>query len=266
MVRQGYLSLELSNLQPLTEGLEYKLWLVNDGKFQFVSVITPDETGNLSYEDRNLNADSLQNSDQLALSIERSGTSQREGPILLAGDWAGRYDSLNMGHSLALKNNFVTISGLYQILTPSTAATNDSLSGIWFYDTTGIDTATLNLPDLPESWSYEAWLQVDDHYLSMGKFQKKNEADDSNYYSGPLSTFNFPGEDFVKNAPEDLVFPLDVRGHKIIISIEPENDNVPDSPFYIRPLVAEIFNDAVPGELNELYRLDLKPPGGRAER
>ncbi len=264
--RNGFLSFKGFDLLALPDGLHYTLWLVTENEYLYITQLTPDAQGNVSYEDKSIEDLVLQQADMLVVTIEQGSGTTREGPILIAGDWGGMFDSLNMGHSIAFNDNFTTISGLYQLITPTTAATDDSLSGIWFFDTTAIDTFTLNLPDLNEDWTYEGWIEVEGQYLSMGKFRKKNEADDSDIYSGPIPTFNFPGEDFVRNAPEGLTFPLDLRTLRVIISLEPINDPEPQIPFYLQPLKADIFDDALPGEFNDLFRLDFKPPGATATR
>ena len=266
-VRQGYMSFEASGLEKLPEGLVYKLWLVNDSSYSYITVLDPDENGFVSIEDRSIDDILLQEADELAVSIETQGSANTmAGPILIAGDWGGGFDSLNMGHSSAFNDNFTTVSGLFQIISPTTLTHDDSVSGIWFYDTTGVDTFTLNLPELSEGWSYEAWLHVNDLYLSMGRFKKSTEADDANVYSGPEETLHFPGEDFVTNAPSGLTFPLDVRTHELLISIEPKNDTDSQHPFYLIPLRAVILDDALPGELNDLFKLDFVPPSGSAKR
>ena len=48
-----------------------------------------------------------------------------------------------------------------------------------------------------------------------------------------------PGEDFLLNAPTGETFPLDLRGRKVVISIEPSPDNSPN-PFLLKPLLMDL--------------------------
>jgi hypothetical protein len=69
-------------------------------------------------------------------------------------------------------------------------------------------------------------------------------ADESAPYSDSLPGPPFPGEDFLKNAPDNLSFPTDIAGGTAVISIEPDPDNSA-GPFTLKPLVHAILADAV---------------------
>ena len=54
---------------------------------------------------------------------------------------------------------------------------------------------------------------------------------------------NYPGEDFLQNAPAGLTFPTDLKGMTIVISVEPVPDNSPN-PFTLKPLAHMVPNNA----------------------
>ena len=54
---------------------------------------------------------------------------------------------------------------------------------------------------------------------------------------------NYPGEDFLVNAPDGLEFPTDLRGAAVVISIEPSPDDSA-APFFLKPLFDQVPEDA----------------------
>ena len=157
---------------------------------------------------------------------------------------------LTVGHPAALGDDFSQAGGQFLVATPTTEATDDEYSGVWFLEITEDGpVAGLDLPTLPAGWVYEGWAVIDGQPVSTGRFVDPGAADDFSGFSGPLGNPPFPGEDFIVNAPGGLEFPTDLRGDTVVVSIEPADDDSP-APFAFKPLAAEIPADLeVPGSV-----------------
>jgi hypothetical protein len=113
-------------------------------------------------------------------------------------------------------------------------------------------TKSLALPDLPEGWVYEGWVVIDGTPVTTGIFIDAAMADSAAPFSGSMSGPPFPGEDFLMNAPDGLMFPTDLAGGTAVISIEPYPDDSP-MPFSLKPLVGMISMNATD---HTLYSMD----------
>lgn len=152
-----------------------------------------------------------------------------------------------------------------------TPTDNNSLinerSGIWFGDLVqGIP--QLNLPQLPNGWIYEGWAIIDDQPLTTGKFARTTVTDLFSGFSDTQAPLpSFPGEDFLLDPPifvfPDLVFPVDLSGQQVAITIEPNvsgADPTGQGPFPMKILQAEVPRLGQAGVLYDLdYALDNLP-------
>ncbi|MDH3681671.1 MAG: anti-sigma factor [Acidimicrobiia bacterium] len=170
---------------------------------------------------------------------------------VLAGDVAvdGSF-ALTIDHPDALGTDFADVAGQFILGTPTNDPDGDELSGIWFLTVPGPE-VSLELPTLPAGWSYEGWAVIDGNPVSTGRFLDGAMADDFDGFSGPNGGPNYPGEDFIVDAPDGLAFPTDLTGSTVVISVEPDADNSPD-PFALEPLVAE-----VPDGIGDHQNIDL---------
>lgn len=110
----------------------------------------------------------------------------------------------------------------YSLDTPTDNPAANDFSGLWFVDSldAGTPAAGLDFPVLYGGWIYEGWIQVNGNYLSTGRFSNPAAADLFSGFSGASAGYPFPGEDFLNNAPSGFTFPLDLRGAKVLISLE----------------------------------------------
>ena len=108
--------------------------------------------------------------------------------------------------------------------------------GVWFLDPKA-GAPSLDLPVLPDGWVYEGWVVGEDGPVTTGRFLDPSAADQDGggAAAGPDGTPPYPGQDFV-NPPRDL------RGGKVVISVEPEPDDSP-MPFSLKPLVDGLVSD-----------------------
>ena len=264
------LVLDFSGLNRLANGFHYEGWAIIDGSPVSTGKFNVDADGNLI----ELNGKAIVNAEfdvgrdlndamAIALTIEPPGdtNSTPSGVKYLVGDVSRQSAAaadLSVSHSAALGNDFTGAAGSFILATPTNGADTDETSGIWYIDlSSGGPTPGLQLPPLPPSFEYEGWVIIDGTPVSTGKFRDVAAADSGNPFSGPEPGKPFPGEDFLRNAPDGLTFPTDIRGRTAAISIEPVPDDSP-APFALKPLVGGIPAD---GEAFTNYQLDYQAGG-----
>src|SRR5262249_31984693 len=149
----------------------------------------------------------------IVITIEPSGDTDDvpSATHYLAGPVSGTSAALSVAAPQALANDFRSASGVYILATPTDQDNTNELSGLWFLDLSrGSPAAGLVLPALPAGWKYEGWAVVGGRPLSTGRFISASGPDEAAPFSGPLPGPPFPGEDWLRNAPTGLTFPLDL--------------------------------------------------------
>ncbi len=245
---ESTLSVSFVGLGDLGSEYAYEGWLIIDGIAHSAGVFNIDNQGNPFPSSFDFNERELQKATAYILTIEPSPDPDPTASSLhiLAGDFYGSTADLSITHTSALATDFSTVAGSYILTTPTDDLMTNELSGIWFTSKDSLDGISLSLPRLPSNWIYESWAIIDDVPLSMGKFNKVDSADRAQPYSGSNFGFNFPGEDFLQNAPSGISFPTNLSRSTIAITVEPIPDNS-NEPFSIAPLVSTIDSLAVEG-------------------
>jgi hypothetical protein len=223
---------------------------VTTGKFSV------DANGNLSEMTFPVSESDLMEASTFVLTIEPNPdpSTDPSDVHLVAGDFSGNSATMSVAHVAALGDDFSSATGSYILATPTNGSNTNENSGIWFLDpTSGTPMNSLDLPDLPSGWMYEGWVVIDGIPVTTGKFTMPDMADESAPYSGTMAAPPFPGEDFLTNAPMNLMFPTDISGGTAVISVEPEPDNS-EAPFLLKPLVGSIPNSAMD---HTLYMMGL---------
>ncbi|GAB5519845.1 MAG: hypothetical protein RhofKO_20960 [Rhodothermales bacterium] len=248
------LELSISGLDPLTNGFHYEGWAIVDGQ--------PVTTGkfNVNADGRytDLNGREISNTFEVdrdistatavVLTIEPAGDTDTvpAATKYLGGDLRSGSASLSVAHGSSLGDTYANAAGTYILATPTDGPNSDETSGIWFLDpSSGMPVAGLDLPTLPDGWAYEGWVVIDGSPVTTGTFTSVDTADDAAPFSGPNAGPNYPGEDFLMNAPAGLSFPVDLSGRTAVISIEPMPDDSP-APFTLKPLAGPIPSGAQP--------------------
>lgn len=235
------IEMNISGLEDLGPDFVYSGWLISNGFPERGGDFTVDGNGNLSKTTFEFTKAVIDDAATYVLTIEPVGSTEINANKVhvLAGDFSGDEAEISIDHIAAIGDSFDSARGDY-ILGTLTGDVMLENSGIWFVkDVNGNHEEGLHLPALPESWIYEAWVVVNGVNLSMGKFSSQNQADSSDTYSGNAVGPQFPGEDFLNNAPEGLTFPIDITGATTFISIEPVPDNSSE-PFMLKPLIDQI--------------------------
>jgi hypothetical protein len=243
----GTLKLSTTNLAPSAAGEQYEGWIVVNGTPVSTGTFTVNAAGALSQSQFMVDADNLAMATDFVLSIEPMPDNDPAPSAIkiLGGSFSGDNASITVAHPAALGNDFMNVTGRYILATPTTSATDDEKSGVWFLDiSSGMPMTGLDLPSLPSGWKYEGWAVVNGMPVSSGTFSMTDMMDDAAPFSGTDGGGPpFPGEDFVMNAPAGLSFPTDLSGGVVVISIEPSPDNSPD-PFAFKPLVGQVPSGA----------------------
>ncbi|MGD2122503.1 MAG: hypothetical protein PVJ76_12195 [Gemmatimonadota bacterium] len=271
-------TLSLTGLKPLGDGLNYQAWLIagtlSEPWGSPLALFDVDQDGRLvdpvadtvlvePLQGRLDPADVI----GVAVSLETSDTllSYSSYTFLLGGDLVQGTATLTTEHWIAFDASLTSSSGRFVLKTPTDADQENELGGIWFIDT-GLEPVGpgLELPGAPEGWVYEGWVVVEEVEISTGKFLGPTGADSANTYSGSLAAPAFPGEDFLAGAPSGLVFPPDLSGALVFVTMEPwmEWDVGPDQPFPLRILEAVIPADAAPLAPYEMLPLLDQLPSG----
>ena len=63
--------------------------------------------------------------------------------------------------------------------------------------------------------------------VATGEITHASESDAAAPHSGPMPGFDYPGEDFLFNAPAGLTFPISVDGAIVVVTLEPSPDPDP---------------------------------------
>ena len=245
------LTLDVSGLEPLGDDFEYEGWIMVDGVPMSAGLFDADANGVLSQTSFTLDKTMLESATKYIITVEPSPDSDPapSDQKLVAGDFDGNSAAISTSVAPAL-GDFSDIAGSFFLRTPTDEEDgmnngNDEY-GVWFGDpSTSPPSPALTLPTLPDGWAYEGWVVTENGPISTGTFLSADGRDDSNILSGTEANAGppVPGEDFFNNAPEGQMFPLDVRGKTVVISIEPVPDNSP-APFLLKPLLSTLAADA----------------------
>lgn len=127
------------------------------------------------------------------------------------------------------------------ILASPTAPSAPDTAGIWFAKPTkvkGQPASGLTLPPLRGGWAYGGWVTTAvGTTLPTGLFTDPGKADQSAPFSGTSKGFQFPGEDFVRNPPEGVQFPLPLADGRTRVTVSLEPDFAPTSAEPFLPLL-----------------------------
>jgi hypothetical protein len=273
-------TLSLSGLKPLGDGLNYEAWLIAGTALEPwgspLVLFDVDQEGRIvdPVADTVLGGPFQGKLDPpdvigVAVSIEAADTllDYSSFTFVLGGDLAGGSAELSTAHWIAINQSLDDSSGRLVLGTPTDEDQENELSGVWFMDT-GVNPPGpgLTLPEATLGWVYEAWVSVDGVDLSTGKFLRPTGADSAAAYSGTLDAPAFPGEDFLAGAPTGLTFPPNLSGATVFVTLEPwmEWDVDRDAPFPFRILEAQIPADATPQTVYEMTSLVDQLPSGTA--
>ena len=259
------LTISLSGLEDLGTTSVYEGWLIVGGTPVSTGVFTVDGAGTLSKTVFPVETSTLANATKFVLSIEPLLDSDPapSDQKLLAGDFSGTSADVSTNVAPAV-GDFSASTGSFFLRTPTDESgglnNGNDENGVWFGVPGAPPTPDFTLPTLPTGWVYEGWVVTDAGPISTGTFTAFDSSDSFDGFSGISPGPSIPGEDFFNNAPSGVVFPLDVRGRTVVISVEPSPDNSPD-PFVLKPLVGAAGTDTAPISYPFAYNAPSFPTG-----
>lgn len=237
------------NMPSLPADNYYALWVTNTlNEARLLLQFRVNANGRLSLINNNeldLNAAIFQFSNtelgtfrQFILSIEASQVTEPTGSTLLQANYNGRNETqLSVPFATAYS---ALQDGFYMLAAPTDTSGNNQRSGLWLTQRT--DGRTQNVPfnaNLepgivlslpPRGWSYNAWIRNNlssNIWLETGRFEAVNRPDSRvAYYDENISAFPYPGEDFLRNAPLGMFFPVNLPStgeRELVVSLEPKS-------------------------------------------
>lgn len=265
------LRLSFSDLPALANGFTYEGWAIVDGRAISTGKLP---AGALTTATSALAMDVADRATAFVLTIEPANDVD-PGPTkthVLAGSIVKGRADLSIAAKEAIGSDFATATGTFILATPTDGKMTNETSGVWFLVPPptvmgmpqGMPMPSLELVPLPTGWTYEGWAVVDGKPLSTGKFAMTSGADRAAPFSSSKAPGPpFPGEDFLVNAPSPVLFPTDLRGKEIVITVEPEPDDSP-MPYALKPLAGTAPADAMSGMSLPLMNTSSKQPRGAA--
>lgn len=245
------------DLPPLPTGHYYALWVTNTlNQARLLLQFQSNANGSLS----NLNGEPLNLSTpifrfsntevgsfrQFLLTVEENQGTEPTGSTLLEAPYAGRSDTLL---EAPFANTYSALQdATFMLVAPTDLTGINHRSGLWFVQRTDERTQNaplalnldpgviLSLP--PRGWVYNGWIRNslgNDFWLETGRFNAVNRPDQQAlYYDSTVTAYPYPGEDFLRNAPQGVFFPINLPSsgeREVVISLEPENLNT-QKPFF----------------------------------
>ncbi len=257
----SFLEVELKNLEPLNQGY-YELWVISGLQRQKVKRFNMKEgklidleTGKKIKKIKVLGE--LQESDLVQITINTDEKKTKGESLLLSG--AIENGQANLSFQTIQLND---IAGTYIIGSLSDKNSENEKNGIWFLNLeNGNETKSLKIQPTPYGWIYEGWLEYKGVLLSIGRFGSRTGRDTNGIYSPTVDIPNYPGEDFIKNEPYNLLgeFPLDLTtgDKKVFITLEPDLDGF--DPTGEKPFFITIFSSEIPANAQIHTQLPLEP-------
>lgn len=267
-VTNGVLELNMNNIPNAPTGFTYFAWLIGDSGVNLkLGDIGATLDSNLFVTFTIGDLDFLSTAESVLISMESASVDPSSpskykiasAQFGVSATHSGTFSSSPMRVS---QDDFSASTGLYFLGTPTTSTMSEETSGIWFGDNNGgSPIASLNLPDLSEGWVYQGWIDFGQGMmLRTGKFTDPTMADLASPYSGPLSGYDFPGEDFNQNLPM-MGTPPNLVGKEVLVTVQP--DTLTDTYF---PM--EIFQNTIagPAATNDVLTNVHDAIGGSATR
>ncbi|MDE2958347.1 MAG: hypothetical protein OXU68_15275 [Bacteroidota bacterium] len=273
-MESGSLILSVSQMAPLPEDYHLEGWVTtltsparSIGKFAIdASGALVDLRGN-PIEARRFETDfSLDSAQVMYITIEPPGDadSAPSDTRLMGGLFIDGQVSLSAADFEGIEDELILAAGTYIVDTPTDGPDTNNDSGIWFVNLTGGPPARGLRVAIPiQGWQYQAWTEFDDIAVNMGIITHHSRPDDSSVHSGSQPGYNYPGEDFLINAPPGLIFPLSVEGTRVYVTLEPEPDPDPDPSQFVL-FEARVPGEILPGQTHNMANLIDRFPTGTA--
>lgn len=242
------LVLSFDNLENLGQDYVYEGWIMVGGTPVTTGTFSVNDAGVLSQSTFAINATQLASATAFVLSIEPANDLDPapSNTKVVSGAFNGNAAAVN---SDAMVGDFSNAAGTYILATPTDMDATNEFSGVWFLDnSSGAPARGLDLPELADGWAYEGWVVMNGTPVSTGVFMDPamadNNASTSPYKGASGNGPAYPGEDFVMGEAAGVMFPTDLKGTTIVVSVEPYPDNSA-APYTLKPLAHMVPNTAM---------------------
>lgn len=249
----GSLFLTINGMTPLPGDAHMEGWVVTlANSARSVGKFTVDDTGTLvdlsgnPIEERRFDTNfALDSALVMYITIEPPGDANDipSETRLMGGLFVDGQASLRAADFEGIEDELTLAVGTYIVETPTDGPGTNETSGIWFVNLTGGPPARGLRVAIPiQGWQFQAWAEFDGIPVDMGVISHHSQPDESSLHSGPQLGYNYPGEDFLVNAPAGLNFPVTVDGARVYVTLEPDSDPDPGPSQFV------LFEARVPGE------------------
>ncbi len=205
----------------------YGFWGVENNKFKFIGqfqMLINNEVTSSSFDISTSDAETLDTVELWLYKGDQSNLSQPEGVKLLRGNFNINGCLMTAYADDILPTDLASATGSFEVATPSDGLDTNERVGVWFAHNIETDTptASLELPELNDSWTYYSRVQFSNSFrLNLGDFRTPDGPDDSNEYCVSGYQPLFPGEDFFQNMPPDYNEENGLDYSVISVSIRP---------------------------------------------
>ncbi len=182
------------------------------------------------------------------------------GMQIISGTFIDRVAEL----TVPVSSGITSASGTLRVFTPTDGPGTNETSGVWMVDAAG--EPSLNMPDTTAALEFELFIEVAGRNINVGRFDVVNNRDNFCRFCADFEEFaqpERPGDDLLVNPPDGLVFPIDLSGATVRISLEGRaNDFVQQSQLVV--LEAVLPSGLVGGEIVGFTNLAASFPSGQA--
>lgn len=248
---KAFLTLDLHNLPPTSDRMQYLVWLEDEkGLWNKGPIFTRSVTGALlnpngfpttSFPiDRDPGKITGVRITIESTQIESISSSER---IILEGEVEdGSFELISPAEKL-------DVIGTSVLATPSNGLelTTQETSGIWFatLKSGAFSEPGLTLPVAPLGFTYDATVTTLGRIFHTASFDENRTRNHNRDYADTGEAFPVPGIDLLKNPPSGLVFPLDLTQGDVRISVNlvPKND---ENMFFTREPFLPLIEQDLP--------------------
>jgi len=188
------------------------------------------------------------------------GSESPTGMQIISGTFIDRVAEL----TVPISSGIASATGTLRVFTPTDGPDTNENSGLWMVDETG--EPSLNMPETTAALQYETFIEIGGQNLNLGRFDVLDNRDDFCRSCADFEEFpqpERPGDDLLVNPPDGLVFPTDISGAIVRISLEGRfNDFAKQSQLIV--LEAVLPTGLVGGEIVGYTNLAASFPTGQA--
>jgi len=182
------------------------------------------------------------------------------GMQIISGTFIDRVAQL----TVPISSGITSASGSLRVFSPTDGPDTNENSGLWMVDAAG--EPSLNMPDTSAALQFETFIEIGGQNLNLGRFDLVNRRDDFCRFCADFEQFpqpERPGDDLLLNPTEGLLFPIDISGATVRISLEARvNDFAQQSQLIV--LEAVLPSGLVGGEIIGFTNLTAAFPSWQA--